>query len=139
MATSAFANKLTAYNTVATHGGVEHGDPHRLILMLMDGAMERMAMARGCLQRGDVGQKAQLLQRVTVIVGELRACLDLQRGGPLAKNLQELYDYMERQLIAANADNSTAALNEVSSLLGEIRAAWAAVPLAVKDRPTALR
>lgn len=126
-------NKLAAYSSVATHGGVAADDPHRLVLMLIDGALERLAMARGCLERGDIAQKAALLQRTVSIIAELRASLDLSRGGPLAANLDALYDYMERQLVRANSENRGAGLDEVSSLLNEIRSAWVAVPLALRN------
>ena len=132
-----YGRNLAAYNSVATHSGVASGDPHRLILMLLDGALERVAMARGCLQRGDIGQKAALIQRVVAIVGELRASLDLKRGGSLASNLDDLYDYIERQLLRANAENRSASLDEVAALLNEIRSAWAAVPLAIRNVPGA--
>jgi len=132
-------NKLAAYSSVVTHGGLASGDPHRLILMLMDGALERLAMARGSLSRGDHAHKAQLLSRIVAILAELRASLDLQRGGPLASSLDELYDYMERQLVRANSENKGDYLQEVTSLLSEIRSAWAAVPLAVKTVASAPR
>lgn len=83
------------------------------------------------MQRGDMGQKALLLQRVMAIVAELRGSLDLERGGALAGNLNELYDYIGRQLLRANAENRSASLDEVASLMQQIRSAWAAVPLAV--------
>lgn len=125
-------NKLATYSSVATHGGVAAGDPHRLVLMLMDGALERIAMARGCLQRGDIGQKAALLQRIVSILSELRSSLDLQRGGAMARNLDDLYEYMERQLVRGNCENNLSYIDEVGSLLVEIRSAWAAAPLILK-------
>jgi flagellar protein FliS len=137
MTAMTYGRNLAAYNSVATHSGIADGDPHRLILMLLDGALERVAMARGCLQRGEIGQKAALLQRVMAIVGELRESLDLQRGGTLASNLHDLYDYVERQLLRANTENRGASLDEVTALLNEIRSAWAAVPLAVRGGPAA--
>jgi flagellar protein FliS len=132
MTAMTYGRNLAAYSSVATHGGIADGDPHRLILMLMDGALERLAMARGCLQRNDIGQKATLVLKVLAIVQELRASLDLERGGPLADNLRDLYDYMERQLVKANVENRLSLLEEVAALLGEIRSAWAAVPLATR-------
>jgi flagellar protein FliS len=132
MTAMTYGRNLAAYSSVATHGGIADGDPHRLILMLMDGALERLAMARGCLQRNDIGQKATLVLKVLSIVQELRASLDLERGGPLAGNLRDLYDYMERQLVKANVENRLSLLEEVAALLGEIRSAWAAVPLATR-------
>ena len=101
--------------------------------MLMDGAIHRIAAARGCLERRDLAQKAQLLQRTVAIIAELRGSLDHQRGGTLAQNLAELYEYMTRQLLRANAENKLEFLDEVAGLLGEVRAAWVAVPMALKS------
>jgi flagellar protein FliS len=126
---SAFArnSKLAAYQSVSAHGAVAGADPHRLVLMLLDGALERLAMARGCIERKDVGKKAQLLHQCTCIVAELRGSLNLAKGGALAQNLSELYEYMMRQLLKANVEGSAAGVHEVSSLLGEIRNAWVAI------------
>ena len=111
-------------------GGVAHEDPHRLVLMLFDGALERLAMARGCLERrgrGDIGKKAQLLTQCLHIIGELRGGLNLVDGGALAQNLSDLYDYMLRQLLRANAENDLERIREVSALMSEIRGAWVAI------------
>ena len=124
-------SKLAAYQSVAVHGGLATDDPHRLILMLMDGTLQRIAAARGCLERNDLGQKAQLLQRAIALIAELRGSLDHQKGGALAHNLDELYDYMTRQLVRANVENRAAPLDEVASLMTEIRLAWKTVPLAL--------
>ena len=102
-------------------------DPQRLIQMLYDGALERIAMARGCMLNRQLAEKAQLLTRVIAIVGELRGSLDLVRGGVVAANLDDLYDYVTRRLIAANAGNDPQALDEVAGLLRELRDAWQAV------------
>ena len=130
---TAHNSKLAAYQSVAVHGGIAADDPHHLVLMLMDGAMQRIAAAHGCLERRDLAQKAQLLQRAIAIIAELRGSLDHQRGGALAQNLAELYEYMTRQLVRANVENRTALLDEVASLMTEIRLAWMAVPLALRS------
>jgi len=119
---------LAAYQSVATHGGVAAADPHRLIVMLMDGALERIARARGCMQNGAMADKNQMISAAVAIIDELRCSLDLANGGPLAANLDDLYDYMCRQLIKANLNNRSATLDEVANLLGEIRSAWIALP-----------
>ena len=125
-------NKLAAYQSVAVHGGLASDDPHHLTLMLMDGALERLNAARGHMERGDTGQKAQLLHRVVSIIAELRGSLDHRQGGPMAHNLDDLYEYMARQLMRANAENRVNLVEEVISLLGEIRSAWVAVPMALR-------
>ncbi len=131
-AVSAYArnSKVAAYQSVSAHGGVAGADPHRLVLMLMDGALERLAIARGCIernQRGDVARKAQALSQCMSIVAELRGSLNLAQGGALAQNLSDLYEYMLRQLLRANVDNNVGCIGEVQSLLGEIRSAWIAI------------
>jgi len=130
---TAHNSKLAAYQSVAVHGGIAADDPHHLVLMLMDGALQRIAAAHGCLERRDLAQKAQLLQRTVAIIAELRGSLDRERGGDLAQNLAELYEYMTRQLLRANAENQVHFLDEVAGLLGEVRAAWVAVPLALSS------
>lgn len=123
-------SKLAAYQSISAHGGVAGADPHRLVLMLMDGTLERLAIARGCMERrgrGDVGRKAQLLTQCVSMIGELRGGLNLEQGGELARNLSDLYEYMTRQLLRANADNNAGYITEVQGLLGEIRSAWIAI------------
>jgi flagellar secretion chaperone FliS len=127
-------SNLAAYQNAATHGGVAASDPHGLIVMLMDGALERIATARGCMQRGDVTEKARLLNRTVSIVAELRGSLDLSAGGQIATNLSELYDYMNRRLMAALANNQLEPLDEVSKLLSDIRSAWVAIPQQARVR-----
>ena len=131
-------HKLAAYQSISAHGGVAAADPHRLVLMLMDGAIERLAIARGCLernQRGDIARKAQALTQGMRIIGELRGSLNLARGGPLAQNLSELYEYMLRQLLRANAENHLGCINEVAGLMGEVRSAWIAIGPQVRGAP----
>lgn len=120
-------SKLAAYQSVSAHGAVAGADPHRLVLMLMDGIMERMAVARACIGRGEISKKAKLLHSCITLLAELRGSLNIARGGDLARNLSELYDYMSRQLVRANADSNIEYIKEVTSLLGEVREAWVAI------------
>jgi flagellar secretion chaperone FliS len=135
-------SKLAAYQSTAVHGGVAGADPHRLVLMLMDGALERIAIARGCIERngkGDLARKAAAISQCLSIVGELRGSLDLGAGGELATNLHNLYDYMVRRLLLANVNSDVKPLAEVSSLLDNVRSAWAAIgPTARTARPQAV-
>ena len=118
---------LAAYRSVATQGGVDAADPHRLIVMLIDGALERIAQARGCAQRNEKADKSAHVQRALAIIGELRASLDLSRG-EIAANLDALYDYMARQLLRAHVEEGSECLDRVAGLLHEIRSAWIALP-----------
>ena len=121
------SSNLAAYQSAAAHGGVAASDPHRLIVMLLDGALERIVTARGCMQRNETSEKARLINRAVSIIGELRNSLDLSKGGQIAANLAELYDYMCRRLLLATTENKVEMLDEVSTLLHEIRGAWLAI------------
>jgi len=120
-------SKLSAYQSVAVQGGVTDADPHALVLMLMNAGVERMQLAQGCIARGEIARKAQLLHNCVRIIAELRGSLDLTRGGELAQNLSDLYEYMAHRLLRANAENDSAYVTEVLSLLNEVRGAWAAI------------
>jgi flagellar protein FliS len=120
-------SNLAAYRSVSVHGGVANADPHTMVQMLMDAAAERMAIARGCIERGERGRQAGLLHSCVMIIGELRGSLNITEGGTLAQNLSDLYDYMIRQLVMANARSEVGLVVEVSRLLEEIRSAWIAI------------
>jgi flagellar secretion chaperone FliS len=128
MAFSPNAGKLDAYRSTAVHSGVDAADPHRLVVMLMDGALERIAAASGLMKHGGGAEKAQLLHRAVAIIDELRNGLNFKGGGAIATNLDALYEYMCQRLMQANAQNKPEWLDEVSRLLGEIRSAWLQMP-----------
>lgn len=121
-------SSVAAYQSAAAHGGVAAADPHGLIVMLLEGALERIHAARGCIERGDTVEKARLLHRSVSIIAELQGSLDMGAGGQISSNLSELYDYMGRRLLAASSENKVAPLDEVSALLNQIREAWVAIP-----------
>jgi flagellar protein FliS len=97
----------------------------------MDGALERLAQARACI-RHEVGvennRQSDLIQATITILDELRAGLDLETGGTIAIHLDDLYDYMTRQLIKANLQQRPEIIDEIAHLLNEIRVAWIALP-----------
>jgi flagellar secretion chaperone FliS len=138
MTASTRAANLAAYQMVATHGGVAAADPHRLILMLLDGAMSRIAQARGSIDRGASADRITHLNRALAIIGELRASLD-PAGGAIASNLDNLYEFMSRQVLLAHVDPRVEILDGVSSLLSEIRSAWILIPQDARTRPAEIR
>ncbi len=115
---------LKQYQTVNTQVQVLDASPHRLIQMLMEGGLTRLAQAKGAIERGQLTLKGDVLGKAIAIIGGLRSSLDLQNGGELAHNLDSLYDYMIRRLSRANSSNDPALVEEVSSLLREIKSGW---------------
>jgi len=119
--------RLAAYQSAASQGAAAEADAHRLIWLLMDGALDRIAMARGCMERGEITQKAALLHRVVAIVDELKASLNLQAGGLIAANLDSLYVYISQRVMLANLENRVDLLDECAKLLRPIRDAWVTI------------
>ena len=115
---------LKQYQTVNTQTQVFDASPHRLIQMLMEGGLTRLAQAKGAIERGQLTLKGDVLGKAIAIIGGLRSGLDLQNGGELALNLDSLYDYMVRRLSLANSSNDPALVEEVSSLLRQIKSGW---------------
>jgi flagellar secretion chaperone FliS len=115
---------LKSYAKVQYRSNVEVASPHRLIEMLYDGAIERIAQAKGAMQFGDVPLKGQKINSAISIVGGLRESLDTQAGGDLAYNLDNLYVYIQGILSKAHLNNDAAKLDEASTLLSELRSAW---------------
>lgn len=118
---------LRQYQTVNTQSQVGDASPHRLIQLLMEGGMSRLAQARGAMQHGQVAIKGELIGKAIGIIGGLREGLDLQRGGEVAANLDRLYEYMVSRLVEANRSNDAAMLDEVAGLLRNVKSGWDAI------------
>ena len=122
-----------AYASVGAQSQVSAASPHRLIQLLMDGALDRLAVAKGHMQRKDVPQKVTTITRTMSIIDGLRMSLDHNVNAEMSENLENLYDYMNRRLLLANINNDEKALDEVSSLLRELKEAWDAIPASVSS------
>lgn len=118
---------LRQYQTVNTQTQVADASPHRLIQMLMEGGLSRLAQAKGAMLHGQGALKGELISKAIGIIGGLREGLDLNQGGEIAANLDRLYDYMVSRLVEANISNEPALLDEVAGLLRNIKTAWDAI------------
>ena len=126
-------NALKNYRQVQSQS-VLNASPYHLILKLFDGLMQRLASARGHIERQEVAEKGQCLGSAISILGGLRGSISHVAGGEIAANLDNLYEYCERRLLTANQENDTAIIDEVSGLLKDIRAAWLEIPPAIQQQ-----
>lgn len=114
-----------AYEQVSLSTSIESADPHRLILLLFEGATAALNSAKFLMQDGNIpGKGAAISKAIDIITNGLQASLDLEQGGELAERLAALYEYMSSRLLWANMKNDVHALDEVLMLLGEIHDAW---------------
>lgn len=126
---------LRHYAAVQVQSTAIDASPHRLTAMLFDGALERIARAKGHLQRGELARKGELISAVVAIVGELAGSLSRDAAPDLVDRLSALYDYILRCLIEANASNRVEKLDEAGRLLGTLAEAWHSIS---PDRPAPL-
>jgi len=117
-------NGLQAYQRVNTQTSITDADPHKLIQLLYNGAIERINMAKARMQAKDYAGKGQLIGKAIEIIGGLRSFLDFEKGGELSAQLEALYDYMERTLLEASAKNDVSKLDEVLGLLRTVKDGW---------------
>jgi flagellar protein FliS len=119
---------IESYGQVKVSTGVSKSNNVELIQMLFDGLIESLATARGHIQHNNISEKSKAISRASRIVLGLQGALDFDKGGDLANNLNELYNYITRRLLHVNARNDLAALDEIHGLMTEIRSAWETVP-----------
>jgi flagellar protein FliS len=118
---------LKQYQQIGVQATISEADPHTLITLLLQGGLQRIAQAKGYMLRGDL-QKGSFISQAISIIDGLRSSLDMKAGKEIAENLDNLYEYCERRLLKANIDNDTGILDEVSSLLHEVKSAWDSIP-----------
>ncbi len=126
------------YTRVGLETEVHDASPHRLIAMLFDGLFSALAQAQGALEAGEREVKARALSRAVRILDEgLKAGLNLEAGGPLARQLNELYAYASLRLTQANLRDDLEAILEVRKLLQPVQEAWGAIAPRVESNPVA--
>ncbi len=120
--------RVDQYRQAGALAEAQVADPHRLIQMLLEGALERIAVGKGAMQQGNIAFKGERIGKAIDIVESLRAMLDHEQNPELAGRLDALYEYMSRRLLEANTQNDPAALDEVAKLLREIKGGWDEIP-----------
>lgn len=121
-------NKVSAYNKVGAQSKMENASPHRIIQMLLEGALDKIAMAKGFMQRDQTGDAGSHISWAISIIDGLRMSLDKSVESDITSNLDNLYDYMGRRLLDANKEQKVEYLDEVSELLKTIQSAWEQIP-----------
>ncbi|AVE04946.1 MULTISPECIES: flagellar export chaperone FliS [Pseudomonas] len=117
---------LRQYQKVNSHAQVSEASPHRLVQMLMEGALDRMAQAKGAMARGDIAQKGLLLGKAIDILIGLRDGLNPEKtDDPAAlQQLDNLYAYMTTRLLEANSKNDVTMIDEVAGLMITLKEGW---------------
>ncbi|MCB5227746.1 flagellar export chaperone FliS [Alishewanella sp. 16-MA] len=130
---------IKAYRSVGVKDDLAVADPHRVIQLLMQGALENMAKAKGAIERKDFAGKAQTLAKAIAIISSLQGSLDMDAGGELSDNLFSLYDFMLNHLTIASRDLDIEKIDDVISLMVTIKSAWDQISVADREKGYSLQ
>jgi flagellar protein FliS len=116
---------VNAYARVGVQTGVMGASPHRLIVMLYQGARQAVAQARMHVQQNNIPARGEAITKAIAIVEQgLQQSLNRESGGEIAGRLDALYSYMARRLFEANLEQNEQMLVEVDGLLATLEGAW---------------
>ena len=128
---------INAYKSVGVKNDLAVADPHRVIQLLMQGSLENMAKARGCIERKDFVGKSQTMSKALSIITALQHSLDMDAGGEVSQNLWSLYDFMVNHLMLASRESSVEKIDDVIEIMLKIKSAWDQI--SVSDRELGFR
>ena len=128
-----YSKGAKGYSQVSLQTEVMEADPHKLIQLLLEGSLTRLAMAKSFIEQREVEKKNEKIGQVVEILGSLQESLDHERGGDISMNLERLYDYMARRLFEANRLNDNDIITEVMGLLLEIKTGWEGIRESYED------
>jgi flagellar protein FliS len=125
---TATRHALSAYVQTGIESAVPEANPHRLVMMLFDGALAAIADARLNMIRGQIAARGKAISKAISIVDQgLKCSLDTAKGGEIAERLDALYEYICARLLDANVKGRAEALDEPAKLLSQLQSAWAEI------------
>ncbi|WP_080452162.1 flagellar export chaperone FliS [Legionella pneumophila] len=115
------------YKTIELQTRIETASPHELIDLLLQGARSHIATAQGNIQRNQIKEKGEHIGKAISIIEGLKMSLNHDKGGEIAENLLQIYDYVQQILLKANLKNDEDLLAQSNMLLAEVHQAWQAI------------
>lgn len=124
---------LNSYRTIGAHSQVAVADPYKLVQLLLANVIERLAAARGHMERREIARKGEQISKALSVIGALDSSLNMEQGGAIAENLHRLYEYMSLRLVKANLEDDLSGLDEVSALVRNIKDGWDGIASEVRS------
>ena len=115
-----FYNGIKSYRQT----NVITADPGKLIIMCYEGAIKNLKLAKVKLAARDVEGKTRALGKTREIINELQCSLDFDKGGSIARNLEALYNYIQRRILHSDIENDMLAIDECTAIMSELLEAW---------------
>ncbi|MPY24908.1 flagellar export chaperone FliS [Shewanella psychropiezotolerans] len=120
---------LQSYRKVSLESEISVASPHRVIQMMFEGALQRLAQSRYAIENNDLQNKGVYIGKAIGIVNGLNNSLNMDEGGDISSNLSDLYDFMLRRISEANINSDVQAIDDVCEILRTIKEGWDAIPV----------
>lgn len=127
MVNNMYQKKLEAYKNLNLEAEISVASPHRIIQMMMQGLLERLAQCKGAISRRDFEAKAIAVSKAQALINGLQDSLDMSQG-EIAEDLYALYDYMNQKLLSASINLDLNIIDEIAQLILTIKSAWDQIP-----------
>jgi flagellar protein FliS len=119
---------LKAYKKVNIDSGILESNPHQIIVMMFDGALQSLSISKGAIERKDFELKSQSITKFVNIISALRAALDFDVEPEISQRFDDLYAYCIDRVLEASLALDIEMVTEVNGLLKPLRDAWAEMP-----------
>jgi flagellar protein FliS len=107
--------------------GVETAGRLDLVVMCYEKALEMLRHAKKHYEEHQFEEKAKKLQKALEIINTLQSCLDFEKGGAIAKNLDGIYIYLTRRLLEGDIKRDLTVFDEAIRILGDLGDAWQSI------------
>ncbi|MFG0835113.1 flagellar export chaperone FliS [Aeromonas bivalvium] len=133
-----YHRNLKAYKATSIAADLAVADPHRVIQLMMQGLLERLAQAKGAIERQDMEAKSLAVSKAQGLLHGLQDALDMSQGA-ISEDLHSLYAYMDERIWDASLTRDVVPLDEVMNLMVTIKSAWDQLPEAEKQQGFQMR
>ena len=119
---------LKAYKKVNIESNILGAEPHQIITMMFDGALQSIAIAKGAIERKDLELKSQSMTKFINIITALRTSLDFNAEPEISKQFDDLYSYCLERMNDISVSLDVSGISEVTELLSPLRDVWSEMP-----------
>ena len=134
-----YGRNLRAYQKTTVNAEISVADPYYVTKLLYQGLFERLAQAKGAIERGDFALKAKKLSTATAILENLRSTLDFSQSKSIAQGLYDIYSYMIDQVAEASLNLMTQPIDNAIRALMPIKKAWDSIPVTAQQEAASKR
>ena len=126
------------YRRLEIRDEIQDASPQRLIQMMMERVLTKIAVAKRHMEAGSIAEKGLQISDAISIINGLQVSLNHEPAPKLTGNFDALYDYMSRRLIESNLNNDADGFDEVADLMREIKSAWDVVVADQSEQSTSV-